>query len=297
MPAHVLLDRDGIHWQKRPRLRCSLTAVGLDCLVKVSPLIVFPGRRRSGQEASSLLKAVCFHDSRLMLLDRLKGQLSENIPVPTRFWESPSIKAQRDTRDAPSPNSRIHTRTFFFFPPSRDQKTRLQFTGWMTNRQRSKATQTPVNNWTREGEEGRREKKSIKDTLSGCDLFCPTAILYPPPPPPEPPPLFPFFLIKRTLIWVPSPAAGKEKAACNSERPRVNHKALSARTQEKERAERESQGSLFSSQSSVRTAEPLWLNVSVFYFPLWNVPALEFLCLPVSQPLWTLPVTPQVHPE
>lgn len=197
MPAHVLLDRDGIRWQKRPRPRCSLTAVGLDCLVKVSPLIVFPGRRRSGQEASSLLKAVCFHDSRLMLLDRLKGQLSENIPVPTRFWESPSIKAQRDTWDAPSPNSRIHTRTLFFFPPSRDQKTRLQFTGWMTNRQRSKATQTPVNNWTREGEEGRKEKKKHKRHFVGVRFVLSNSYSLTPPPPPTPTPSlplsFPFF--------------------------------------------------------------------------------------------------------
>lgn len=55
------IGQGGQHAEDRDCVLCSsLTAVGLDSLVKVSPLIIFPGRRQSGQEASLLLKTACF---------------------------------------------------------------------------------------------------------------------------------------------------------------------------------------------------------------------------------------------
>lgn len=103
------------------------------------------------------------------------------------------------------------------------------------------------------------------------------------------------FLIKQALIWVPSPAAGKEKAACNFERSRVNEKDKSLEhTHEKRKNEegkkrdvkkKESQGSLFSSQSLVRTAEPLWLHVNDFFF---------FFLLPKTSQHWNFFVSPSV---
>lgn len=161
-----------------------------------------------------------------MLCDRLKGQLSKNIPMPMRAenykarsterylsWTYGSVKVLWECLGHSYLIQGSHP-LLFSNPRPEDMSTR-----WMTDRKPKQ--QRPQ--WTTEqgGWGGVLQKEDLKDkrhfvgvrfVLSNSySLNSSLPLSFP-------------FLIKQALIWVPSPAAGKEKAACNFERSQLNDK-------------------------------------------------------------------------